>query len=268
MVKRPSSPSIDVQIQNFEEIIKTESTYKIVDLLKAHFAQQVQLTDEEIRAAVKKIIEIAHGYEILEVFNLLKDQGFRLTDEEIGVAVQEFARKEYGYWIFELLKFLKAQGVQLKDEQIRAVVGRAIRVADTYWILKLLKSHFTQEVKLTDEEIGAAIGKSLYRFKFDSRFLHQEDLTRIMQIVNDYFPKLTRAQIVIFAEGTSSRKMIPFLIRYSQELDLDRFQWIVEASPPLCIRSFWEKCPATLSQEKLIILKKKIDIKCQKITSF
>jgi hypothetical protein len=224
-------------------------------------------SDKEIRVPVKMIIEKGDAYSILHLLKAhFAQEGVQLTDKDIKAAVKMIIKTGYTHLILDLLKvhFSQAQEVLLTDKEIRAAVKMIIETGNAYWdLLPLLKAHFAQaqEVQLTDEEIGATIRELLYR-----ELSYKLGSDKIIQLVKDYFPKLIQKQIVIFAKETAPNEMTPFLIDYSQELDSNRFQWIVEASSPLCSWSFWKKCPKTLSQEKLIILKKKvIDVERQKL---
>jgi rubrerythrin len=299
--------SIGVQIQKFgkivvqltdeeiradvKNIIESGSGYRIFQLLLAHFIQEVQLKDEEIRASVKKIIEEGSGYLISHLLQSPFTQEFQLTGVEIRAAVNNLIEKRHPDWSFDLLRGPFTQEVQMTDEEIRATVRNAIQAKVEYMFLAFPMSSFHREVQLTDEEIRAAVrtiiergdGLMMYQlFQLAQKFqLTGEEIRaavrRIMKeekghrywmfaILEDCFPKLTRMQIVAFAKAMAPNEMSPFLRDSSEKLDANRFQWIVEASSPLCVWSFWKKYPPTLSQEKLIILKKKvIDVERQKL---
>jgi cell pole-organizing protein PopZ len=292
-----SRPSIGVQIQKFgkivvqltdeeiradvKKIIESGNGHRIFQLLLAHFIQEVQLTDEEIRASVKKIIEKGSGGRIANLLQSPFIQEFQLTGEEIRAAVNSLIEKRHAYWILNLLEVPFTQEVQLTDEEIRATVRDAIQKEDAHMNLEFHMSYFPREVQMTDEEIRAAVrkiiekgdGRMIYDL-FKAHLTQKAELTGeeiraavrktiekekgheywMFAILEDCFPKLTQMQIVAFAKAMAPNEMTPFLRDYSKKLDANRFQWIVEASSPLCIWSFWKKCPPTLSQEKRIIV--------------
>jgi hypothetical protein len=216
---------------NVKEMIETGYEYMILEVLEAHFAQKVRLTDEEIRAAVKKIIEKGNESRI------------------------------YEYMILELLRAHFAQKVRLTDEEIRATVKKIIEKGNESRIFELLEAHFAQKVRLTDEEIGVTVRKLLCNYVSYCKYSEYNQYEEAF--LKNYFSKLTRVQIVIFAKEAAPNKMTAFLWHYSRKLDSDRFQWIVEASPPRFIWLFWKKCPTTLSQEKRIIVS--INVQRQKL---
>jgi hypothetical protein len=244
------------------------------------------MPDEEIRAAVKKTIETRDKREIWDIYLLLEyhtHQKVQLTDEEIRAAVKKIIEMGYECMILRLLQYHIAQKIQLTDEEIRAAVKKIIEMEDGAsiisgkgeWmlalnvenILPLLKAYFAKEIQLTDEEIGSAIRKLLCYFSQEAIIRDFNGEQQMIRFIKDYFLKLTEMQVVTFAKKMAPNEMIPFLGNYSQKLGLDRFQCIVEASSPLFICSFWKKYATTLSQKKLIILKKKvIDVERQKLT--
>jgi hypothetical protein len=119
-------------------------------------------------------------------------------------------------------------------------------------IFELLDAHFAQKVRLTDKEIGTIARKLLCKYVHYYREYNKHNQYGEAFLKN-YFSKLTRVQIVIFAKEAAPDKMTAFLWKYSQALDSNRFQWIIEASSPLCIWSFWslwKEYPTTLSLEK------------------
>jgi hypothetical protein len=147
--------------------------------------------------------------------------------------------------------------VQMTNEEIRAIVKEIIETRDEDEICSichLLNHHLNQEIQLIDEEIGAAYNKVIKI---------ADNKSWILGLLNHHFPKLTQIQIVAFAKETAPNEMILFLRDYSENLDANRFQWIVEASSPLCIWSFWKKYAPTLSREKLIIVS--INVERQKL---
>jgi hypothetical protein len=239
-----------------KRVIEKGHVYWISILLKVPFTQKFQLTDEEIRASVRKIIEKGDGYDILALLKVDSNQEVQWTDEEIRAVVRQIIEKIDKKLSFGPSMTDFTQGFRLTNEEIRASVRKIIEKGDGYYILGLLKAHFDQKIQLTDEEIRAAFKK----------IIKIGDKSWIFPLLEDHFPKLTQIQIVAFAKETAPNEMPPFLRDYSEKLDVNRFQWIVEASSPLCICSFWKKYPPTLSQEKFIILKKKvIDVERQKL---
>jgi hypothetical protein len=242
------------------------------DRLKAHVAQGAQLTDEEIRAIVKQIIETGDDCRLLELLEVHSTQVIQLTDEEIRMAVRELIEKGGLRIIFDLLEAYFDKYVELTDEEIKATVKKLIEIGHhgNYFIrpyftlpkhiFTLLRAHFAQKIQLTDKEIGFAVWALLVN---ECCFTFQEQIRK--NFAKDYIPKLTQRQIVAFVKETDLNlsKMTNFLTDYSQELDSNRFQWIVEASPPRYIRSFWKECPKTLSQEKRIIVS--ISVQRQKL---
>jgi hypothetical protein len=166
--------------------------------------------------------------------------------------------------IFEIYRLFCRCGIRcirLPDDVIRRVVKKAIEYIGgvlVEFLDCLLKNHFAQKIQLTDGEILAIVSKLLYETDSGDE--------EIKQLVGGYFSQLTQVQIVIFAKGTIPNRLTNFLTDYSQALDVNRFQWIVEESLPCFIWSFWKTCPATLSQEQLIIVKKKvINVERQKL---
>jgi bacterioferritin-associated ferredoxin len=233
-----------------KKIMELGDAYQIFYLLKIHFAQKVQLTDEEIRAAVKKTIETGNEYRSFDLLRAHFARCVQLTDEEIRVAVKKTIETGNEYRIFNLLRAHFSQRVQLTDEEIRAAVKKTIETEDESRIFKLLKAHFVQRVQLTDEEIWATVRKLLYGYECDP--------DRLIYLRENYFSKLTQMQIVIIAKEMVPSEMSLILMRYSQALDSNQFQWIVEARPPLRIWPFWQEYRTMLSQEKLIIVEKKV----------
>jgi hypothetical protein len=237
-----------------KKLIETGDTYYILELLEAHFAEKVQLTDEEIRAAVKKSIETGDKYWI---FNKLLEahlaQRIKLIDEEIGAAIEKLIKTDDTFKICKFLEACFSQDAHLPDYVIRIVVKKLIesikKIAVDDSLESLLKNHFAQKIQLMDEEIVAIVRKLLYRVYSPQKIK--------LFVVND-FARLTQVQIVIFAKEMTPDRMTTFLTDYSEALNANRFQWIVEASSPRCIWSFWKKCPATLSQEQLIIVEKRV----------
>jgi hypothetical protein len=251
MGNRPSRPSTDVQIQaQMIAHIRQYPAAEIPEIREMNFAD----IDEEIRVRTQMIAQaIAHirQYSDAEIPEIRK-MNFAYTDEGIRVAAERVIKTNDIFNIFRLLETYFSQRVQLPDDVIRTIVKKLIESIGTVvsFLDSLLKNHFAQKIQLTNEEIVAIVKKLLYEYDSDSE--------EIKQLVAGHFPQLTQVQIVIFAKEIAPDRMTIFLADYSQALDENQFQWVVEGSLPRCIRLFWKKYPTTLSQEKLIIVEKKV----------
>jgi hypothetical protein len=271
----------DQQIQlTYEEIRAViKNVIKKGDVRMSHFlvtaysSSNVQLIDGEIRAAVKKIIEKGNRTEIGDLLQADVDQEVQLTDMEtrdahliltllkwqwrhvdlevqlriygeIRAVVRRIIELGNVKAIINLLDALVDQRIQLTYEEIRAVINNIIGKGNEEEIRNLLQVHVKQKVQLTDEEIRDIVRKYLFDFS-----------QKIINLVRVYFRKSTQMQIVNFVKEMTPDKMTSsFLMDCSQELDANRFQWMIEASPPLCIRSLWKEYSTRLSQGKRIIV--------------